>query len=452
MSKELKELWQEIINDLRSRLTSETIELWLQPIKLFQNENDTYILQVPNKFFKNWVMENCIEEVRNKLSGRFNINTANPDAIQFIELQDISPGKSVIKPVAPAEDATPKQTFSFNPKLTFSRFIVGKPNQFACSGAWAVANDPGKQYNPLFIWGGVGLGKTHLLHAVGNHINSKFTAIRTLYIQTKTFIDDFIDSIRFDKPATFRDKYRNVDCILIDDIQFLVGKQSCQEEFYHIFNLIYDSKKQIVLTSDKPPKDIGGLEERLISRFVWGLVVPIDPPDLETRIAILRSKADEERVYVPEDVILYLASEIKTNIRVLEGALTKVVANTALNDTPLTLDSAQGILRDIITQDKETMPITIEKIQKAVAENYNIKISDMKSKKRTEALAIPRQIAMYLARDLTNESHAYIGEHFGGKDHSTVIHGINKIKSMLSSDPFFNKEINKIIGRIYEES
>ncbi|MDI6757178.1 MAG: chromosomal replication initiator protein DnaA [Endomicrobiia bacterium] len=460
----IKELWDKIIEGLKTKFASEVVDLWLTPIELFHKNANEFVLQVPNKFFRNWVEENALSEIKNSVAGAYGLPSGNDVGIEYIELQNISGGGAEIKTadVLPADDGDVRAnaheavgatatTSIFNPKLSFSKFIVGKQNQFAYSGAWAVANDPGKQYNPLFIWGGVGLGKTHLLNAVGNRVNEKFPKMKTLYVQTKTFINDFIDSIRFGTPATFRNKYSNVECLLIDDIQFLVGKPSCQEEFFYTFNAIYDSKKQIVLTSDKPPKDIGGLEERLISRFVWGLVVPIDPPDLETRIAILRSKADEERVYVPEDVILYLASEIKTNIRVLEGALTKVAANAALLGTPLSVDTAKKILYDIITKEKETTPVTVERIQKAVAEHYSLKLSDLKSKRRTEALAAPRHIAMFLSREMTNESHAAIGEEFGGKDHSTVIHAINKIKAKAESDPFFSAELNKIIKKINYE-
>ncbi len=487
----LKELWQKIIDYLKGKFPQDTVDLWLSPLELHHKNGTIFALEVPNKFFKKWLEENgeIMEEIKSFITKSFGFNASNEITIEYIELQNIPPifthTSSVLEPREDKNSITikeagnaatitiennnslptpsilegkfPNEEFNknaseavtiFNPKLNFSRFIVGKQNQFAYSGAWAVANDPGKQYNPLFIWGGVGLGKTHLLHAIGNKIKEKYPAMSVLYVQTKTFINDFIDSIRFSSPATFRNKYSNVGCLLIDDIQFLVGKPSCQEEFFYTFNAIYDSKKQIVLTSDKPPKDIEGLEERLISRFAWGLVVPIDPPDLETRIAILRSKAEEERVSVPEDVILYLANEIKNNIRILEGALTKVVANAALLGTPLTIDTAKNILKDVITKERETKPITVEKIQKVVAEHYNIKFSDMKSKKRTEALSLPRQIAMYLARTLTEEPYAVIGEDFGGKDHSTIVYAINKIKTKVQEDPFFNAEINKIIKKI----
>ncbi|PKN00699.1 MAG: chromosomal replication initiator protein DnaA [Elusimicrobia bacterium HGW-Elusimicrobia-1] len=454
----IKELWDKIIDGLKTKFTSDVVDLWLTPIELFHKNATEFVLQVPNKFFRNWVEENCLADVKNSLAAAYGLPSGNDVGVEYIELQNVTGGEMTGSETLnaggakePVERVEAAVTSIFNPKLSFSKFIVGKQNQFAYSGAWAVANDPGKQYNPLFIWGGVGLGKTHLLNAIGNRVNENFPKVKTLYVQTKTFINDFIDSIRFGTPATFRNKYSNVECLLIDDIQFLVGKASCQEEFFYTFNAIYDSKKQIVLTSDKPPKDIGGLEERLISRFVWGLVVPIDPPDLETRIAILRSKADEERVYVPEDVILYLASEIKTNIRVLEGALTKVAANAALLGTPLTVDTAKKILQDIITKEKETRPVTIERIQKAVAEHYSLKLSDLKSKRRTEMLAIPRHIAMYLSREMTPSSHAAIGEEFGGKDHSTVIHAINKIKAKAESDPFFSAELNKIVKKINYE-
>ncbi len=447
----LQQLWEKIVERLDEKFPAEVKELWLSPVKLFHKDGVNYVLQVPNKFFKNWIEQNCISEIIAKL-GEAQALTPGEINIEFTELQELAVSQSEAKKELTSE-ATPaseaeEPAFEFNPKLIFSRFIRGKSNQFAASGAEAVSNSPGATYNPLFIWGGVGLGKTHLLHAIGNQIKHKYPKMKALYVQTETFINDFIDSIRFDKPASFRNKYRSVDCLLIDDIQFLVGKQSCQEEFFYTFNAIYDSKKQIVLTSDKPPKDIEGLEERLISRFAWGLVVPIDTPDLETRIAILRAKAAEERVFVPEDIILYLASEIKTNIRVLEGALTKVVAMSALLGSPLTLDTAQKILSDLIRHERQTKPLTLSRIQEVVADHYNLKVSDLKSKKRTEMVSLPRQVAMYLSRELTSDSHASIGDAFGGKDHSTVIHAINKIKELVAKDPFFLAEINKIIKKI----
>ena len=283
--------------------------------------------------------------------------------------------------------------------IHFRPFCCRRFNRFAHASCEAVAKDPGRQFNPLFLYGGVGLGKTHLLHAIGNHIRKNNPSLRVLYVTSEKFINEFIDSLRFEKPASFRNKYRNLDCLLIDDIQFLVGRQSSQEEFFYTFNTLYDSHKQVVITSDRPPKELPTLEPRLISRFEWGVIADIQPPDLETRIAIMRKKAEEEKFYIPDDVVLFIATQIKSNISELEGSLLRITAFSAFTGTPLTVDSVQKILKDVVRPPEDSAPITIDKIQKVVAKHFNLDLKDMKSKRRTDAVAFPRQIAMYLGKD-----------------------------------------------------
>jgi chromosomal replication initiator protein len=311
-----------------------------------------------------------------------------------------------------------------------------------------VAKDPGKAYNPLFLYGGVGLGKTHLMHAIGHHMVKTNPKARVFYTTSEKFINEFIDSLRFEKMAQFRQRYRKLDCLLIDDIQFFVNKESSQEEFFYTFNTLYDSRKQIVISSDRPPKEIPTLQERLITRFEWGVVADIQAPDLETRIAILRKKAEAECMYVPEDVILFLASHVRTNIRELEGSLIRVTAHASLTGVSLTVDSARETLRDVIAREEAAAPISLEKIQEVVSRHYHVDLHDMKSKRRTDAIAFPRQIAMYLARTLTEMSTTQIGDSFGGRDHTTVMHASSKVKNRLESDPFFAALINKIIQEI----
>jgi chromosomal replication initiator protein len=290
------------------------------------------------------------------------------------------------------------------------------------------------------------------MHAIGNYIRKNNPSLRVLYVTSEKFINEFIDSLRFEKPASFRNKYRNLDCLLIDDIQFLIGRHSSQEEFFYTFNTLYDSRKQVIIASDRPPKDLPTLEPRLISRFEWGVIADIQPPDLETRIAILRKKAEEESLYIPEDVTLYIATQIKANIRELEGSLLRITAFSAFTGTPLTVDSVQKILKDVVRPPENSAPITIERIQEIVSKHFNLDVKDLKSKRRTDAVAFPRQIAMYLARTLTDEfSTTEIGVAFGGKDHTTVMHACNKIKTRMTSDPYFVAKINQISQEIRTE-
>jgi chromosomal replication initiator protein len=440
------DLWQTVVNNLKTSITPETYNLWISPLKPLSFENNTFVLEVPNIYFSQWIENNQLKNIESILSN----SCGQQMVLQLKPQQDIS---SIIKKTEdmPVHIYTSIQTLQkdqINPKYIFSGFVIGASNRFAHGCAEAVAKNPGKQFNPLFIYSGVGLGKTHLLHAIGNHIKQTLSDSRLLYVTCEKFVTEFIESIRFDKVSSFKSKYRSLDCLLIDDIQFLMGKESSQEEFFHMFNNLFNAKKQLVISSDRPPKELEGVEDRLISRFEWGIITDIQQPDLETRIAILRKKAEEEKIYVPDDVILHIATQIKSNIRQLEGSLLRITAFSLFTGTPLTVDSVQKMLKDIIKTDESTH-ITIEGIQKVVADEFNIDLRDMKSKRRTDAIAFPRQIAMYLARTLSDEfSTNAIGNAFGGRDHSTVMHACNKIKEKMDSDPYFNAKINQIIKKV----
>lgn len=440
-----QEIWEHIVVTLQPELKNETYALWLKPIKPLSLENRALTILAPNRFFTDWLRANYqsrIEAMLKELTGE---ETSLAVEVQH-NLEMPAPHVEEQEPVPLPHPETHFTEQQFNPRYTFDTFVVGPSNRFAQAAALAVAKEPGRAYNPLFIYGGVGLGKTHLLHAIGHLTRTTHPGSRVLYITSEHFINDFIDSLRYDRMHEFRAKYRNIACLMIDDIQFLVGKDSSQEEFFYTFNTLYDSRKQIVISSDRPPKETN-VGDRLISRFEWGIITDIQPPDLETRIAILRKKAEAEHVFVPNDVILFIASQIRSNIRELEGSLIRIVAFSSLTGSALTVDSAREILKDIITSDA-SHPVTIEAVQAVVAKHFNLDSKDMKSKRRTDAIAFPRQIAMYLVRTLTELSTIEIGEAFGGKDHTTVMHACNKIKNKLAADPYFVALLNKITQEI----
>ena len=332
-----------------------------------------------------------------------------------------------------------------NPKYTFDSFVVGASNQFAHAACLRVAEAPARAYNPLFIYGGVGLGKTHLLNAIGNHIAQQVD-LRIAYVTTEQFTNEVINSIRYDKMADLRKRYRNIDMLLVDDVQFLAGKERTQEEFFHTFNTLYEARKQIVLSSDRSPKEIANTEERLQSRFGWGLIADLQPPDFETRIAILRKKSEDETIPLPEDVVQFLAENLKSNIRELEGSLVRIGAYASLTGQPLTLEMAKNVLRDLIGDKKKI--VTMDDIQEAVAARFHVKIGELKSRRRSKTLVYPRQIAMYLCRELTDSSFPEIGRHFGGKDHTTIIHACKQIAKAREADATLNATIDGLKGKI----
>jgi len=450
MTLAVETLWDDVLSVLKPQMNNESFDLWFRPIKALSMEGNRLVLQVPNAFFADWLRDHYQTTIENLLKEHSG-DTVNLSFSVLRPLDEIvNPNSSApaFVPRVVAAPAPPPLETHLNQRYTFETFVIGHSNRFAQAASQAVAKDPGKAYNPLFLYGGVGLGKTHLMHAIGHHVLQSNPRARVLYTTSEKFINEFIDSLRFEKMNQFRQKYRNLDCLLIDDIQFLVNKESSQEEFFYTFNTLYDSRKQIVITSDRPPKEIPTLQERLITRFEWGVVADIQAPELETRIAILRDKADAENLFVPDDVLLFLASHIRANIRELEGSLIRVVAHASLTGVPLTVDSAREVLRDVMEREEAAAPVAIEKIQEVVARHYHLELHDMKSKRRTDAIAFPRQIAMYLARTLTEMSTTQIGDSFGGKDHTTVMHATNKIKGRLDTDPFFTALVNKIIQEI----
>ncbi|MFH1783591.1 MAG: chromosomal replication initiator protein DnaA [bacterium] len=442
-------LWEETLSTLQKQdteISEEMFDLWLKPTKGVSLEENSLVIEVPNKFFQDWLSPR-IDTLSKVASGILNRDVT----LRISVSQELAGKISDTKEIEPLGTTESESTFldaEFNPKYTFASFVVGPSNRFAHAASEAVAKDPARAYNPLFIYGGVGLGKTHLMHAIGRYIKETRPELKILYITSEKFINEFINSIRYEKPLEFRNKFRKLDVLLIDDIQFLGGKESSQEEFFHTFNTLYDYHKQIIVSSDRPPKELPSLEERLISRFEWGLVTDIQPPDLETRIAILRKKAETEDMAVPDDAILFIANKIKANIRELEGALIRIVAFSSLTGSQITVDLAENILQDILPKGQDNKPVTLELIQETVARHFNMDVKNMKSKRRTNAIAFPRQIAMYLARDLTEYSYPDIGRAFGGRDHATVMHGYEKVRLKVNKDPYFNALVNKIIKEI----
>lgn len=444
MENQAEQIWHETLEALKENIDEETFDLWLKPLKAQTIENNVLKVKVPNKFFKEWLEKNQKEKLEQAGSKIYTKKLA----IEFSPSSEILPPHkpvSIVPKPAPEE----KPAVRFNPKYTFESFVVGPCNRFAQGATLAVARSPGKAYNPLFIYGNVGLGKTHLLQAIGNYIkdHSPRENQKILYVTCDQFTNDFVFAIQKNQMESFNLRYRTADVLLIDDIQFLKGRKETQESFFHTFNILYESHKQIVITSDSSPKEIPTLEERLCSRFEWGVIADLQPPDLETRIAILKKKAEGESLLVPEDTILFLADQIKTNIRELEGSLLRVVAYSSIHGLQLTVDLTKQVLGDLLNKPTE-FPPTLEKIEKVVARHFQITVSDLKGKSRTHAVAFPRQIAMYLCRNLTNASTPAIGEEFGGRSHEAVRFADDKIKEKISADSVFSSLINKITREI----
>ena len=428
----MKDMWDKVLSRIGEKISQKSFDIWLKPLRLVGQGENQLELEVPNKFFKDWISENYQSLIKDML---FQI-TNNHYSIQF-RLRDnkeekVEKPKGIEKIFAPRAAKPLHKEDGLNPNYTFEAFVVGSSNQFAHAAALAVANLPAKNYNPLFIYGGVGLGKTHLLNAIGNRISQNEPLANVCYTSSEKFTNELINCLRYEKMTDFRNKYRNKDALLLDDIQFLGGKERTQEEFFHTFNSLYESHKQIVITSDKLPKDIPGLEERLRSRISWGLIADIQPPDIETKVAILCKKADLFSISLSNEVGLFLASNLGTNVRELEGALTRLRAYSSLTGTEITIAMAKETLKDILS-DRQKL-ISIENIQKTVASFFNISVSDLRSSKKLRIYAHPRQIAMYLCRTMTNSSFPEIGEKFGGKDHSTVIHAYRQIEKKLNDD------------------
>ncbi|QQY79763.1 chromosomal replication initiator protein DnaA [Keratinibaculum paraultunense] len=447
MDLDLDSIWEEVLNIIKIELTEVSFNTWLKTIKPIGIIEDKVVLAAPNKFTKGILEGRYLNLIKNAILQV----TDKEYNIQFIipgeEIAgDI--GQSILK--SNENNIEENKRAQLNPKYTFDTFVIGNSNRFAHAASLAVAEAPAQAYNPLFIYGGVGLGKTHLMHAIGHYILSQTPESKVVYVSSEKFTNELINSIRDDRNNEFRNKYRNVDVLLVDDIQFIAGKESTQEEFFHTFNALHDANKQIIISSDRPPKEIPTLEDRLRSRFEWGLIADIQPPDLETRIAILKKKAKVENIDVPNDVMLYIATKIQSNIRELEGALIRIVAYSSLTNKEVTVELAEEALKDIIS-DNKPREITVELIKDIVAKEYNIKIEDFNSKKRTRAIAHPRQIAMYLTRELTDLSLPKIGDEFGGRDHTTVMHAYDKIEENIKESNEFKNKIDNIIKKIKGE-
>lgn len=442
MDTKLNELWQESLKLIKAELTDVSFNTWIKTIEPVTIKENTIILCVPNDFTKGILESRYTNLVANAIK-----KVSSKDySIKFIMESEIDRYIDKTKKESEQYDSSPM----LNPKYTFDTFVIGNSNRFAHAASLAVAEAPAQAYNPLFIYGGVGLGKTHLMHAIGHYILSQNSNTKVLYVTSEKFTNELINSIRDDKNEEFRNRYRNIDVLLIDDIQFIAGKERTQEEFFHTFNALHEANKQIIISSDRTPKEIPTLEDRLRSRFEWGLIADIQPPDLETRVAILKKKAEIEGIEIDNDVLLFIANRIESNIRELEGALIRIMAYSSLTNNKLNVAVAEEALKDIIA-DNKPKPITSELIQEVVAEHFDLKIEDFKSKKRSRPIAYPRQIAMYLCRELTDLSLPKIGDEFGGRDHTTVIHAYDKISQEIEDDPQVKKTIERLYKKIKEQ-
>jgi chromosomal replication initiator protein len=440
-----QQTWHIAQNHIRSTLGQETFDLWFAPLRARTQNHSSLVLEVADNFSESWLKDNYVgilTEAVAQASGR-------QLQIQFAVNPGREPSHALATPPAQAEAEPSPQRITapsqslFNPASNFETFVVGNNNNFAHAAALAVAQSPGKAYNPLFLYGGVGLGKTHLLHAIGHRVLAEKKGARVAYLSSERFTNEYIDGIQNNQLGRFRTKYRQTDVLLIDDVQFLAGKERIQEEFFHTFNALHEARKQIVLTCDRPAGEIQNLQQRLVSRFEWGLVTDLQPPDVEMRLAILRKKAQLLNMQLPDEIMSFLASRIRTNIRRLEGALIRVASYATLTGKRLNLETVEGLLREILHEEGRHS-ITIEHIQKRVAEHFDVRLADMTGKRRPESIAFPRQIAMFLSRQLTQHSLNAIGEAFGGRDHGTVLHACRAVKDRMEVDP----QVRQVVQRL----
>ena len=437
----MPDMWTEALAEIKERIGKQNFDSWIKPARFALRGKNEIVLEVPNKFFRDWLTEHYLREIENVLT-----TISKNDMVVTFEinpqLEQQSPAQKVEKKQPKDPELAARNSHSLVLKYTFDNFVIGASNQFAQAACMAVANQPGDHYNPLFIYGGVGLGKTHLVNAIGHRAAAQRPNLKIVYLSSESFMNELIASLRRDKMDEFKKKFRNVDILIVDDVQFIAGKERTQEEFFHTFNSLYESHKQIVITSDKFPKEIPGLEDRLRNRFEWGLIADIQTPDMETRVAILQKKAEIEGVPLPHDVAIFLASNIDSNVRELEGALTRLGAFSSLTKTLITVEFAKEVLRQTLKNAERE--VTVEGIQKTICEYFNIKMGDLKAKRRTQNIALPRQVAMYLCRKHTETSFPGIGDKFGGRDHSTVIHASKTIERKIKEDPHMLTTIEKL--------
>ncbi|MPQ43878.1 chromosomal replication initiator protein DnaA [Clostridium tarantellae] len=450
MEAQLNNLWEQTLNIIKGEISEISFNTWIKSCEPISLSNDLLKLSVPNDFTKG-ILDKRYKDL---LIQALKIITSKKYNIEFFLQSEFEEEESHANKNNKNKESSlivnDELSTTLNPKYTFQSFVIGNSNRFAHAASLAVAESPAKAYNPLFIYGGVGLGKTHLMHAIGHYILQENPKAKVVYVSSEKFTNELINAIKDDTNEEFRNKYRKVDVLLIDDIQFIAGKERTQEEFFHTFNALHDANKQIILSSDRPPKEIPTLEDRLRSRFEWGLIADIQPPDFETRMAILKKKADVENLDVANEVMVYIATKIKSNIRELEGALIRIVAYSSLTNKEITVDLASEALKDIISN-KQGAPVTIETIQDTISSYFNLRIEDLKSQRRTRNIAYPRQIAMYLSRKLTDMSLPKIGEEFGGRDHTTVIHAYEKISENLKTDESLQNIINDITKKLNQK-
>jgi chromosomal replication initiator protein len=434
-------IWDHILARIETKVNRHSFYTWFKPTSFVSDREGSIRVRVPNALFRDWLTKHYAAVIEEALT-----EVQRPGAPVSFVTDDLP--EPAAEPLAPPEaeldESSPADELGLlSPRYSFDTFIVGPSNQFAHAACRAVAEAPSRSYNPLFIYGGVGLGKTHLMHAIGHYVATHLTNLKLTYISSERFMNEMINALRYDRILDFRERYRSVDVLLVDDVQFLAGKEGTQTEFFHTFNALYDSQKQIVISSDCPPHEIPQLEERLRSRFEWGLIADIQSPDLETKTAILKRKAETEGVPLPDNVAIYIAGKIKSNIRELEGSLIRLIAYASLTRSEITLPLAQDVLRNVLQNDERA--VTIEIVQKAVADHYSLKVAELKSKNNSKSVAMPRQIAMYLCKALTNASLPEIGKSFGGKHHSTVIHSIRKVEDLRQKSGDFNTFINTLM-------
>ena len=451
-------IWDQVLRRIEEQVGKHTFSTWFKPTSLLLDGGSRLSIRVPNLLFVDWLPKHYSVVIAEALRdvGRGDVQLVfvadGAEAATAANVQPTSirtsPAPEFEEPVETAVPAEvePTRASSLIPRYTFDTFIVGPSNQFAHAACRAVAETPSRSYNPLFIHGGVGLGKTHLMHAIGHYVMHHHPGLVLTYISSERFMNEMINAVRFDRILDFRSRYRSVDVLLVDDIQFVSGKEGTQNEFFHTFNALHDAQKQIVISSDRPPHEIPALEERLRSRFEWGLIADINPPDIETKAAILKKKAEGEAVPLPDSVAMFMASRIKTNIRELEGSLIRLIAYASLTAKPLTIELAQDVLKNVL--DHEEKAVTIDQIQRFVAEYYQLKLSDLKSKNNSKSVAMPRQVAMYLCKSLTHASLPEIGRSFGGKHHSTVIHSIKKVEDMRKKSGEFDKQVATLLQSV----
>ena len=466
-AKKLEELWAKILINLRENIAENACDRWLAPLRPKSLDETIFSLEAPNEFSRNYIQDRYIPFIKDagreiigreveirltsaKSGGLYDEVTTEKNGQTVLMVAESMPKNAFTAPVSEISSLAPiapGDRSSLNLYYTFDKFVIGNSNRFAHAAALAVSEAPGSVYNPLFMYGGVGLGKTHLMHAIGNQILKNNPDMRVLYISSEKFTNEFINSIVKGNPEAFRQKYRTIDVLLVDDIQFLYKKEQTQEEFFHTFNTLFDARKAIILSSDRHPRNIQTLEDRLRSRFEWGLITDVQAPDLETRIAILKKKAINEALDVPNDVLTFIASRIDNNIRELEGALTRVVAYAELNDRPITTDLVSEAMKNVYPTQRTTI-ITLELIQKLICSYYHITNEDIMSKKRTKEIAFPRQVAMYLCREMTDSSLPQIGEYFGGRDHTTVLHAYKTIEEAQKNDRKLHASIQELKQRL----